>query len=162
VSQRLELRVSPDVGEDPWLLASALTAHICYRRGTMTARAVRHAHSLTRAGAPARMAWIVLVAIAVLSFVNHAVGSVAIAEKDPEPLMFALFAGLNAYQAVVLLVPYRRLQPWAWWLTWVSVAAFALVFPLTDPELGSFYLGAAVVSALAQAITFRGFRSDRT
>jgi len=76
----------------------------------MTTRAVAHAHSLTKVGAPARMAWIVLVAIAVLGFVNHAVGSVTIAEKDPEPLMFALFAGLNAYQAVVLMVPYRRLE----------------------------------------------------
>jgi hypothetical protein len=77
-------------------------------------------------------------------------------------IVLVAIAGLNAYQAVVLLVPYRRLEPWAWWLTWVSVAAFALVFPLTDPELGLFYLGAAVVSALAQAITFREASSDRT
>jgi hypothetical protein len=126
---------------------------------TTPSRSWEHPRSLGgHAGRPARIAWIVLVVIAVLGAVSHALGSFTFAEDDPEPLMFALFAGLNVYQGAVLLVPYRRLEPWAWWLSWVSVGALALVFPLTDPEIGLFYLGGAAVSALAQAITFREFR----
>jgi hypothetical protein len=53
--------------------------------------------------------------------------------------------------AAVLLVPYRRGEMWAWLVTWVEVAAFAIVYPLTDPEVGTWYLIGAVIAALAQA-----------
>jgi hypothetical protein len=107
----------------------------------------------------ARVAWVVLVVVSALGVLNHAVGVFVIAEEDPEPLMFALFAGLNLYAAAVLLGPYQRGEMWAWLVTWVEVAALALVYPLTDPEVGTWYLAGAIIAALAQVAALPWFRS---
>lgn len=107
----------------------------------------------------AKVAWGILLVASVLGVLNHAVGAFAYAEHDPEPLMFALFACLNLYATVVLLGPYRRGEMWAWLVTWVEVAAFALVYPLTDPEIGTWYLIGAIIAALAQAASLPWFRS---
>jgi hypothetical protein len=107
----------------------------------------------------AKVAWGILLVASVLGVLNHAVGVFAIAKQDPEPLMFALFACLNLYATAVLLVPYRRGEMWAWLVTWVEVAAFAIVYPLTDPEVGTWYLIGAVIAALAQAASLPWFRS---
>ncbi len=106
-----------------------------------------------------KVAWVVLVVVSVLGVVNHTVGVFAIAQEDPEPLMFALFAGLNLYATAVLLWPYRRGEMWAWLITWVEVAAFALVYPLTDPQVGTGYLVGAIIAAFAQVATLPWFRS---
>jgi hypothetical protein len=107
-----------------------------------------------------KVAWVVLVVVSVLGVLNHAVGVFAIAQEDPEPLMFALFAGLNLYATAVLLRPYRRGEMWAWLVTWVEVAALALVYPLTDPQIGTGYLVGAIIAALAQVATLPWFRSQ--
>jgi hypothetical protein len=106
----------------------------------------------------AKVAWGILLVLSVLGALNHAVGVFAIAEKDPEPLMFAVFACLNLYATAVLLGPYRRGEMWAWLVTWVEVAAFALVYPLTGPEVGRWYLIGAVIAALAQAASLPLFK----
>jgi hypothetical protein len=59
------------------------------------------------------VAWGILLVASVLGVLNHAVGAFAYAERDPEPLMFALFACLNLYATAVLLWPYRRGEMWA-------------------------------------------------
>jgi hypothetical protein len=112
-------------------------------------------------GAPklAKVAWGILLVASVLGVVNHALGVFTIAERDPERLMFALFACLNVYATAVLLGPYRRGEIWAWLVTWIEVAAFALVYPFTGPEPGTWYLIGAGIAALAQAVSLPWFRS---
>jgi hypothetical protein len=44
-------------------------------------------------------------------------------------------------------------------VTWIEVVAFALVYPLTDPEVGTWYLIGALIAALAQAAALPWFRS---
>jgi hypothetical protein len=112
----------------------------------------------------ARASWVVLVVVSSLALVNHGMGVFGIAEDDTESLMFALFACVNLYAVVVLLGPYRRGEMWAWLVTWVEVAAFAVVFPFTRDGIGVTYLlGGAVVVALAQVATYSEFgrRSGR-
>ncbi|UUZ58910.1 ATP-binding cassette domain-containing protein [Nocardioides sp. B-3] len=76
----------------------------------------------------ARVGWAVLVVTAAPGMVNHAAGVFVIADEDPEPLMFAAFTATNAYALVVLLVPFRRRQYWAWAVTRVNIAATGIVF----------------------------------
>jgi hypothetical protein len=111
-----------------------------------------------RGSRTARVGWFVLVAAALLGMVNHGAGVFVIAEEEPEPLMFAAFAAVNAYALVVLLVPYRRREPWAWAVTWVNVAATGMVFVWLRDGVGVSYLVGAVVMTLAQAATYPEFR----
>jgi hypothetical protein len=106
----------------------------------------------------ARVGWLVLVVTAVLGVVNHGAGVFVIAEEEPEPLMFAAFAAVNAYALVVLLVPDRRREPWAWAVTWVNVAATGMVFVWLRDGVGVSYLVGAVVMSLAQVATYPEFR----
>jgi hypothetical protein len=107
---------------------------------------------------PARVGGLVLVTATVLGVVNHSAGVFVIAEEDPEPLMFAAFAAVNAYALVVLLVPYRRRELWAWAATWLNVTATAMVFVSLRDAVGVSYLVGAVVMSIAQAATYPEFR----
>ena len=109
----------------------------------------------------AKSGWIILLAVSTLGALNHTVGALAFAGPDPEPLMFAAFASLNLYATAVLIWPYRRGEMWAWLVTWVEVAAFALVYPLTDDAaIGTAYLVGAAILALAQLASLPRFRAE--
>lgn len=108
-------------------------------------------------GALARIGFWVLVALTVLLTAIHVVGVLAIADGEDERLMFVCYAALDALSLVVLLVPYRRGERWAWASSWIQVAATALVMPVvapgtSEPSLGFSYLGIAVVMALCLAV----------
>lgn len=125
------------------------------------------ADTLTRSGptwtsTTARIGWVVLLAISLLGVVNHLLGVFVFAGSEDEQLAFTMFAVVNAYATAVLLFPYRRHLIWAWLATWLEVAAFASVFPLTGGGIGLGYLVVAAVAALAQLATLRHFRSQRT
>jgi hypothetical protein len=105
-----------------------------------------------------RVGWLVLVVAAALGVIAHGTGVFVIAQEEPEPLMFAAFAATNAYALVVLLVPYRRLERWAWAVTWINVAATGMVFVWLRDGVGFSYLVGAVVMALAQVATYPDFR----
>jgi hypothetical protein len=110
-----------------------------------------------------RIGWWVLVVITGASILNHLTGPLAgFAEGDMEVLAFFALAAMNIYALVVLLTGYRRGEPWAWWVTWASVVIYGITI-LYAPDAGPYYLAAAVVMALAQLITWSGFRQpDQT
>ncbi|GAB3742997.1 hypothetical protein [Microlunatus parietis] len=107
--------------------------------------------------AVARIGWVVLVVLTAGYAINHVAGIATFSDTDDERLMFAVFAGLNALTLIILLLPYRQRQFWAWAATWVSVAVFALCPIWVAPPIGLFYLGTAVVLALAQLATLPDF-----
>jgi hypothetical protein len=101
--------------------------------------------------------------ISIIGVLNHLVGVWTVAEDGEEQLTFALFAAVNASATAVLLRPYRRHETWAWLVTWVQVAAFASVLPLTGGGgVGLGYLVVAAVCGLAQLATLPDFRSRPT
>ena len=103
-----------------------------------------------------RLGWWTLVVVTALMLANHLAGVFAFAEGDDEQLMFVMFALLNLYALIVLLLPFRRREPWAWWLTWTSIAAFAIsYFFITDPSIGLLYLVIGGVLAFGQVLTYR-------
>jgi hypothetical protein len=105
-----------------------------------------------------RLGWWILLVIAGASVVNHLSGPLAgFANGDAEVLMFLALAAMNIYAFVVLLTGYRHGERWAWWVTWVMVAIYAVTI-VYAPDAGPYYLGAAAVMVLAQLLTWTGFR----
>lgn len=105
-----------------------------------------------------RIGWWVLVVINGLSVLNHVSGPfTGLADRDIETLAFFVLAAMNTYALVVLATAYRRGDPWAWWVTWVVVAIYGLTI-LYISDAGRYYLGAAVVMAVAQVTTWSAFR----
>jgi hypothetical protein len=110
-----------------------------------------------------RIGWWILVVINGLSVFNHISGPFAgFAETDTEELAFFALAVGNIYALVVLLTGYRRGERWAWWATWAMIAVYGITI-LYAPDAGPYYLGAAVVMAIAQLMTWSAFRQvDRS
>jgi hypothetical protein len=103
-----------------------------------------------------KIGWWVLVVIAGLSIVGY-LAFVGTAATDMEVAAFFALAGINIYALSVLLTAYRRGEPWAWWVTWVMVAVYGMTI-LYAPDLGPYYLGPAIVMAIAQLLTWPVFR----
>lgn len=106
--------------------------------------------------------WWVLFLVVALFAINHIAGIWLIANSSDESQMFELFGALNLLSAVVLLVPYRRLERWAWWAMWIGIVPVGLVLAFGVPDLvGVIYVVTAGVLALAQFATLPRFRSGR-
>jgi hypothetical protein len=109
-----------------------------------------------------RIGWWVLVVINGGSVLNHVSGPLTgFAQGDAEVFVFFSLAALNIYALVVLLTGYRRGERWAWWVTWAMVIIYGLTI-LYAPDVGRYYLGAAVLMALAQLLTWSAFMPDQT
>lgn len=78
-----------------------------------------------------------------------------------EPLhadSFVAWATLSFCYGVVLLIPYRRREKWAWCLTWVAVIP-AIVLSVANRDLAPWYLPGVGLGALGQLLTLRAFFS---
>ncbi len=134
----------------------------------MDVRASRQRRNTTTTGSPAwssataRTGWVVLLVISVIGGLNHLLGVLAFATSADERLAFTMFAGVNAYATAVLLVEYRRHRRWAWYVTWLEVAAFSTVLPLAGGGIGLGYLVVAVVAGLAQLATLPEFWPEQS
>lgn len=102
--------------------------------------------------------WWILVVIAGVSIVGYLV-SVGLAATEMEVAAFFALAGINIYALSVLLTAYQRGESWAWWVTWVMVAMYGMTI-LYEPDLVPYYVGPAVVVAVAQLLTWSGFRQQ--
>lgn len=96
-----------------------------------------------------KIGWWILVALSVVSVLGHA----ALLFAEPgEEILFLGWVAFPFFALVVLFIPYRRGERWAWAVTWVMVLAFALV-PLFSAEIGLYYLAIAGLLALGQLLT---------
>jgi hypothetical protein len=79
----------------------------------------------------------------------HAIGVFAIADGEDERLMFTCFAALNLLTLVIVWLPLRAGEGWAWAASWIQVLVTALVMPIAgtgaDKSLGYSYLGFAAL-----------------
>ncbi len=102
--------------------------------------------------------WWALVVLTALFALNHIAGVWAFASSDDERMMFLVFAALQLLALAVLLVPYRRLEVWAWWAMWIPILAMAATYPVFLSTLGIVYLAVAAAMALAQFATLPAMR----
>jgi len=93
--------------------------------------------------------WIVLMSIAVLATLNH-----IMLPTYGDPVTFAIgWTGYSLYAVVVLAIPFRRGERWAWYSTWILVIGFAAPIFISQESYVVAYLIAAGVMALSLLLT---------
>lgn len=103
-----------------------------------------------------KVGWWTLFIIGLLMALNHLSLMFILAD---EFVLFAGWAAFNLYALVVLYVPFRRGEKWAWntsWLLPIFTASPAMP-GLGDSEFGPYYLGAALLCVVALIITKSAF-----
>lgn len=109
------------------------------------------------------LGWIALFVISGLATLNHII---LIFVMPDESTLFLGWAAYNLYAMVVLCIPFRRGEKWAWLLTWALVLGFALPILFSADDFAIWYLAAAGVMALSLLLTGSVFfpaaaRTDR-
>lgn len=94
--------------------------------------------------------------VLVLLAVSMTVNSFVRAFLEPNPVWVAGWVAAGLFATVVLLVPFRKGERWAWHATWIFAALLAIVIVLGE-EVGIYYLPAAVIVALCLLLTRPAF-----
>ena len=101
-----------------------------------------------------KIGWISLLGSAALMALTH----IALIFFLDEPTLFVGFAFFNLYAFLVIWIPFRRGEKWAWGATWLLPIGLALpAFIGNDPGIAIFYYVAAAVCALGLLLTIRDF-----
>ena len=95
---------------------------------------------------------IILLVAAGLMTLNH---SVLIFALD-DPVLFMGYAAFNLYALIVIAIPFRRHEKWAWYATWILPIGLAIPAS-TDPKLAPFYSLVAAACVLGLLLTMRDF-----
>ncbi len=97
--------------------------------------------------------WITLLVISGLATLNH-----IMLPTYGDPVTFALgWTGYSLYATVVLAIPFRRGERWAWYSTWILVIGFAAPILISQESYVVAYLIAAAVMALSLLLTRPAF-----
>ena len=95
---------------------------------------------------------------AAITALNHLGGVLYIASSTDEQQLFELFGMLHLLALVILLIPYRRREWWAWLAMWIAIVPVALVLVFVPDVLGAVYFGSAAVMSVAQFLALPDFR----
>jgi hypothetical protein len=74
-----------------------------------------------------------------------------------EASFFMGWAAFSLYTTLVLCIPFRRGEKWAWYSTWIQVIVFASAIFFGTPEITMKYLVAAGLMALGLLLTSPAF-----
>jgi hypothetical protein len=96
--------------------------------------------------------WIMLLVAAALMALNH----IGLIFALDEPILFTGFAAFNLYALVVIAIPFRRHERWAWYATWILPIGLAAP-AFTDPNIALFYYAVAGACVLGLLLTMRDF-----
>ena len=105
-----------------------------------------------------RIGWGALLFFTVAFALNHLAGVLYIASSTDEQQLFELFGMLHLLALVILLIPYRRREWWAWLAMWLAIVPVALVLVFVPDVLGAVYFGSAAVMSVAQFLALPDFR----
>jgi hypothetical protein len=102
---------------------------------------------------------LMLVAAAGLMTANH-IGLMVVLD---DPALFLGYAAFNLYASVVIAIPFRRREQWAWYTTWLLPIGLAGAAVLAnDPNIAPFYYAVAAVCVVGLLLTMRDvFAVDR-
>ena len=95
---------------------------------------------------------IILLVAAALMTLNHTVLIFAL----NEPVLFMGYAAFNLYALIVIAIPFRRHETWAWYATWILPIGLAIPAS-TDPKLAPLYSIVAAACVLGLLLTMRDF-----
>jgi hypothetical protein len=66
------------------------------------------------------------------------------------------WAAFNLLAVLILLVPYRSGEPWAWYALWATILVYAATV-LLAPQYAVFYLVQTALMSVGQVLAFRPF-----
>ena len=102
--------------------------------------------------------WIVLLAISALATLNH-----LMLPTYGDPVSFAIgWTGYSLYAVLVLAIPFRRGEKWAWYSTWILVIGFATPILINQESYVLAYLIAAGIMAVSLLLTRPTFFQQET
>ena len=100
--------------------------------------------------------WIILLVSAALMTLNH----LSLMFFLNDPTLFAGFAAFNLYAFLVILIPFRRGEKWAWVTTWIlPIGLAAPAFIAGNGNIAIFYYAVASVCVPGLLLTMRDFFS---
>ena len=74
------------------------------------------------------------------------------------PVLFMGYAAFNLYALLVIAIPFRRQETWAWYATWILPIGLAGSAALAaDPNITPFYDAVAAACVLGLLLTMRDF-----
>ena len=102
-----------------------------------------------------KIGWWFLFGISVLSVLSY-VALIFVVPNSVDSLI--AWVTFSLYSVFVLLIPYRRGEKWAWYLTWILVIP-SVVLSLNNRDAAPYYLTAAGLLAIGQLLTRGAFFS---
>jgi hypothetical protein len=100
-----------------------------------------------------KIGWWMLFVLAILMTLNHLVMMFVL---PAEFVLFAGWTGFNLYALLVLHIPFRKGEKWAWNATWIL--PIVTLSPLNgDPTIAPYYIGAAVLFVVGLFLTRSAF-----
>lgn len=94
--------------------------------------------------------WIVLLFVSAMFALWHSIAMFAI---PGETTLFMGWAAFNLLTGIVLCIPFRRNEKWAWYATWIQVIGFIAPILVTRESFVTMYLIAAGAMALGLLLT---------
>jgi hypothetical protein len=101
-----------------------------------------------------QIGWIVLLFISALSTLWLIILMLTFVDEAP---LFLGWSAFSLYTTLVLCIPFRRGEKWAWYSTWIQVVLFASTLFFGTPEISTKYLVAAGLMALCLLLTSPAF-----
>jgi hypothetical protein len=96
--------------------------------------------------------WVILLVSAALMTLNH----FSLMFFLNEPTLFLGWTAFNLYALLVIAIPLRRLEKWAWYATWLLPVGLA-AGGFTAPDIAVFYYAVAAACVLGLLLTMREF-----
>jgi hypothetical protein len=97
---------------------------------------------------------IILLVAAALMTLNHVVLMFVL----DNPVLFMGYAAFNLYAFLVVAIPFRRCEKWAWYAIWILPIGLAgSVVLAADPNITPFYVAVAAACVLGLLLTMRDF-----
>lgn len=96
--------------------------------------------------------WILLLIITGLMALMH----LGLIFWEDEPVLFIGYAAFNLYALLVIAIPFRRGERWAWLASWILPVGTALP-AASDPNIAPYYYTLAALLVLGLLVTMRDF-----
>ena len=110
--------------------------------------------TLTTHSATFTIGWIALLIMSALAALSHLILTFVMLD---EATIFLGWTAFTLYSTIVLYIPFRRGEKWAWYTTWILVIGFAAPILISQESFTVWYLGGAGVMAVSLLLTRPAF-----
>ena len=101
-----------------------------------------------------KVGWIILLIVSAICSLGHFVSIFFLGESTT----FTFMTASNLYAFLILLIPFRRGEKWAWWATWMLPIVLGAPAVLV-PSITVYYLPIVAVCVLGLLLTMKDFFS---